>query len=93
MARAPHLGEQDKQQGAMPETILRAQMPGIARSVEWLLHLVYDKMVPNLRDFFGERQPLIWVIALAIGIGAAYLAIFFRFTYRAGSIAVAGNAE
>ncbi|MCH8239212.1 MAG: chloride channel protein [Proteobacteria bacterium] len=35
-------------------------------------------MIPNLREFLRERQPLVWAIALAIGIGAAYFAIFFR---------------
>ena len=50
----------------------------IARSIEWLLHLVSDRMIPNLREFLRERQPLVWAIALAIGIGAAYFAIFFR---------------
>jgi len=55
-----------------PQTI------GIARTLEWLLHLVRDRIVPNFRDFLGQRQPLVWAIALAIGASAAYLAILFR---------------
>lgn len=62
----------------MPETKKPAHRSVIARSIEWLLHLVSDRMIPNLREFLRERQPLVWAIALAIGIGAAYFAIFFR---------------
>lgn len=78
MAGASSLGGKTKQQGPAPGMPAREKKSGIARSVEWLLHLVTDRMIPNLREFLGERQPLIWIIALVIGIGAAYFAIFFR---------------
>ena len=54
------------------------QSIGVARTIEWLLHLVRDRIVPNAREFLAQRQPLVWAIALAIGFGAAYLAILFR---------------
>ncbi len=57
---------------------MRAHKSGFSRSIDWLRHLVSDRMVPNLRDFLHGRQPLVWALALAIGIGAAYFAIFFR---------------
>ncbi|MFQ5626370.1 MAG: chloride channel protein, partial [Methyloligellaceae bacterium] len=78
MADAPRPGKEDTQQGPAPATKMHEQKSGIMRSIEWLLHLVTDRMIPNLREFLGERQPLVWLIALAIGIGAAYFAIFFR---------------
>jgi len=31
-----------------------------------------------LAIFLGERQPLVWLLALIVGAGAAYLAIAFR---------------
>lgn len=46
--------------------------------IAWFVHLVHDRMMPNLREFMGERQPLVWLVALFIGIGAAYFAILFR---------------
>lgn len=51
---------------------------GIARAIEWLLHLVRDRMLPNIREFLVQREPLVWAIALAVGVGAAYLTILFR---------------
>ncbi|MGI9381961.1 MAG: chloride channel protein [Methyloligellaceae bacterium] len=46
--------------------------------MDWLRHLFVDRLVPNFRNFLGERQPLVWLLALFIGTGAAYLAILFR---------------
>lgn len=45
---------------------------------EVIRHIVYDRVQPNLREFMAERQPLVWALALVIGVGAAYLAILFR---------------
>ena len=47
-----------------------------ARSV--LRHVVHNRFLPNFRLFHGERELLVWLIAVIIGIGAAYLAILFR---------------
>lgn len=41
-------------------------------------HVVRERVWPNLQEFLGERQPLIWCLAIVIGVGAAYLAILFR---------------
>ncbi len=51
---------------------------GANNAIGWLIHFISDRMMPNLREFLGERQPLVWVLALIIGIGAAYFAILFR---------------
>jgi len=50
----------------------------LTNTLEWFLHLLRDRIVPNFREFMAQRQPLVWVIALAIGVGSAYLAILFR---------------
>ncbi len=78
MASAANPGSKNRPQGPAPGTPPGENKSGIARSIDWLLHLVTDSMIPNVREFLGERQPLVWVIALAIGIGAAYFAILFR---------------
>ena len=49
-----------------------------ASALDWLRHLFVDRLVPNFKTFLSERQPLTWLLALFIGIGAAYLAILFR---------------
>ncbi len=45
---------------------------------EVIRSIAYDRVQPNLREFMAERQPLVWALALVIGVGAAYLAILFR---------------
>jgi chloride channel protein, CIC family len=47
-----------------------------------LLAFVSDRFTANVRDFFAERQPLVWVMALVIGVAAAYAAILFRLAIR-----------
>ena len=37
-----------------------------------------ERILPNVHEFWYRREPLIWFIALAIGIGAGYAAIAFR---------------
>lgn len=49
-----------------------AAMLGLVRRV------LIEKTLPNIRAFIAERQLLVWTIALAIGVGSAYLAIVFR---------------
>lgn len=46
--------------------------------LDWLRHVLYDRVLPNYRSFRSERQLLVWGIALAIGIASAYLSIVFR---------------
>lgn len=48
------------------------------RPAGWLRHVVTDRVIPNLRAFFEDKQLLVWTIALVIGVGAAYLSILFR---------------
>lgn len=78
MDHAPDQGKRTTSPNEGPDDGDDQKSLGIARVVEWFLHLLWDRMIPNLRDFFGERQPLVWFIALLIGMGAAYLAILFR---------------
>ncbi|MHA1164193.1 MAG: chloride channel protein [Alphaproteobacteria bacterium] len=51
---------------------------GASNVIEWLVHLAHDRVIPNWREFLDERQPLVWAVALVIGIGAAYFALLFR---------------
>jgi len=78
MAKPQDLGKDSEteqaDQPAVPDRWL-----GASNVIEWFLHLVHDRMMPNLREFLSGRQPLVWVVALVIGIGSAYFAIAFRF--------------
>jgi len=78
MVDAPNLGKEDGQKAATQPADARENPYGITRAVEWILHLIRDRMLPNLREFFGSRQPVVWIIALVVGVGAAYFAILFR---------------
>ncbi len=49
-----------------------------ARALGWLRSFVVDRMKVNLTSFLEDRQPLVWLLALIIGIAAAYAAILFR---------------
>ncbi len=47
----------------------------------WLIRLATlarNWLKPNYEQFLSARQPLVWAIALMIGVGAAFLAILFR---------------
>ncbi|WP_163268132.1 chloride channel protein [Chelativorans alearense] len=48
------------------------------RLVSRLPRTVVSWVEPNLRAFMETRQPFVWLIALAIGIGVAIAAIVFR---------------
>jgi len=47
-----------------------------------LLVFFSDRFTANVRDFLAERQPLVWIMALVIGVAAAYAAILFRLAIR-----------
>lgn len=42
------------------------------------IQLARERVVPNLRTFLDDRLPLVWLLALVIGVGVAYFAILFR---------------
>jgi CIC family chloride channel protein len=50
----------------MPERLIR------------LFEIAWSEIEPNLRFFLTNRQPLVWLLALAIGFGVALAAILFR---------------
>jgi len=52
--------------------------PEIPPFLTRLWQLLSGRVQPSLAVFIGERQPLVWLLALAVGVGAAYLAIAFR---------------
>ncbi len=68
----------DKRNEPVNPPAARDRWRGANNVIEWLAHLIHDGMMPNLRKFLDEQQPLVWAVALIIGIGAAYFAIFFR---------------
>ena len=58
-----------------PERGLLAPGAGVLAQI-W--RLLRERVSPNLAIFSGEQQPLVWLLAFVVGIGAAYLAIAFR---------------
>ena len=77
MADPQGLGK-DKQTEPVNPIAAPDRWRGASNIIAWLMHLIHNRMMPNLREFLGERQPLVWAVALVIGIGAAYFAILFR---------------
>jgi len=59
------------------EPVKRSHRP-VAVVLQWIRDLILDRVVPNLQDFWRDRQLLVWLLALLIGAGSAYLAIGFR---------------
>lgn len=55
-----------------------APKQGLAAPLASVWRLLLERVLPSLTIFFGERQPLVWLLALIVGAGAAYLAIAFR---------------
>lgn len=43
-----------------------------------LATLARNWLHPNIASFLGERQPTVWLISLAVGVGSAVLAVIFR---------------
>lgn len=70
--------DNDPEDDSSPKYVLLARERLYRRPADWLRHVFVDRVLPNYRTFVRERQLLIWVIALGIGIGGAYLAILFR---------------
>lgn len=68
----------DKQGEPVNPPAARDRWRGTNNVIEWLIYLIRNRMTPNLREFLSERQPLVWAVALVIGIGVAYFAILFR---------------
>ncbi|MEM7428527.1 MAG: chloride channel protein [Pseudomonadota bacterium] len=51
-------------------------MPG---PVGRLFGFLYERIAPNMRGLWASRQPLAWLIALAVGVAAAYAILGFRY--------------
>ncbi len=51
-------------------------MPGVFGR---LLPFLYDRVAPNLRAMWASRQPLAWLLALIVGVVAAYGILAFRY--------------
>ncbi len=77
MASSQDAGK-DKQTDRTEAPAATGRLHGARHINLWFVHLIHDRMMPNLRAFLGERQLLVWAVALFIGIGSAYLAILFR---------------
>lgn len=56
------------------------------RFAQRLLSLLSDLVRPNLLAFLNERQPLVWVAALAVGLLAAWASVAFRLGINAVQI-------
>jgi len=64
--------------GQKPHTVAAAV--GAAKSK--LLALFSTRFTANVSEFLAERQPLVWLMALLVGVAAAYAAILFRLAIR-----------
>jgi len=53
-------------------------MPEDKKHPKWVLDFFTQNIKPNLIEFGRSRAMLIWLLALVIGFGAAYLTIAFR---------------
>ena len=51
-------------------------MPGVFGR---LLPFLYDRVTPNLKTMWASRQPMAWLLALVIGVVAAYGILAFRY--------------
>ncbi|MFP3920669.1 MAG: chloride channel protein [Dichotomicrobium sp.] len=54
---------------------------------------VSERFKTNVSDFLADRQPLVWLVALVIGIAAAYAAILFRLAIRAFQLPWLGTTD
>ena len=63
----------------MPETGPQTSTSRLKQGLKRLARLTVDKPIEeNWREFMAERRPLIWLVALVIGVSAAYGVILFR---------------
>ena len=58
--------------------LLRDMVHGLFNAFSLAINVIRERSGPNLRVFFDERQPLVWLLALIIGIFVAYFALLFR---------------
>lgn len=76
----------DKPASAPPDNTARPQNHGRWPSLptrvrDWLRETndaVFSRLTRNLSDFFGDRQLLVWTLAIVIGTSVAYAALGFR---------------
>jgi CIC family chloride channel protein len=50
----------------------------VRQGVDQLRTLLAGRFAPNVGGFLADRQPLVWLLALTLGIGVAGAAILFR---------------
>lgn len=70
----------DREAGAAGRPALPVHRIWAAAAADGVRHVLRDRVLPNWQAFLKQRQPLVWALALVIGVGAAYLAILFRLT-------------
>ena len=46
--------------------------------LQYLAKLLWQWVVPNLNAFTSHKQPIVWVLGIVVGVGAAVLAVAFR---------------
>lgn len=63
----------------------------MTKSLQDLWTQAQDAIAPNWRNFVGGRQPLIWLMALLIGVAIAYAAIGFRLLIQGFQLAWLGE--
>ncbi len=70
-----------------------ARMSLFIAAKERLLQFFSDRFTANVSEFFSERQPLVWAMALVIGVAAAYAAIVFRLAIRVFQLPWLGTTD
>lgn len=70
-----HRADNDPQTGRQDDKSGNLLLAGAKEA----LHAIMDRLGHNFRSFFADRQLLVWVLAIVIGIGVAHAAVAFRF--------------
>lgn len=62
----------------IPRILRIPHIPHIPHTMRAIRDLAGQTMVPNLRALVASRQPLVWLLAVLVGIGVAYAILVFR---------------
>lgn len=68
----------DRQHGNAP--VNRAPWHPVVRIVRQVADLLNAQIGHNVSTFLSDRQPLVWLIALVLGVAVAYLSVGFRWS-------------
>lgn len=73
--------EGDARRAGSGRSLTRAVRSGVRKGLDLLAQvpgIIIERYAPNVQGFLADRQPLVWLLALLIGLAVAYAAIVFR---------------